>query len=361
MPPKLWTCSLRRWLLANRPIAYQHTPPSTVATFTTLTERQNANHVMPILSAERSNGTSEDISEEELYRYTRNRWMHMSERYLKFDLQELLKAAVTSVSSEGARYCTRVFKCREGLNNKAYLLTMDNGSEVFAKLPSPIAGPAYYTTASEVATREFLRGVLNIPTPRIVAWSADRNNNVGAEYILEEKAPGKPLGSLWYQWPMDFKLEMISQIVEIERQLASTKFVRSGCIYFREDIPDNMCCDNAILTSGPLDSSVLDRFQLGPLVSSGLWRGVRASMDLNRGPYNGQLEFVEAMATNEIRFIETHAHPRKNYHRSSTETELPDEVLDLLNRYLQLASAMVPPSGTDDTDFANALASRPPS
>ncbi|CZT52065.1 uncharacterized protein RSE6_13308 [Rhynchosporium secalis] len=110
-----------------------------------------------------------------------------------------------------------------------------------------------------------------------------------------------------------------------------------------------MCCDNAILTIGPLDSSVLDRFQLGPLVSSGLWRGVRASMDLNRGPYNGQLEFVEAMATNEIRFIETHARPRKNYHRSSTEPELPDEVLDLLNRYLQLASAMVPPSGTDDT------------
>lgn len=33
---------------------------------------------------------------------------------------------------------------------------MDNGLEVFAKLPNPIAGPAYYTTASEVATREFV-------------------------------------------------------------------------------------------------------------------------------------------------------------------------------------------------------------
>jgi hypothetical protein len=33
---------------------------------------------------------------------------------------------------------------------------MDNGSEVFAKLPNPIAGPAFYTTASEVATREFV-------------------------------------------------------------------------------------------------------------------------------------------------------------------------------------------------------------
>jgi hypothetical protein len=47
---------------------------------------------MPLLSAERSNGTCmysissllkilmfvvEDIAEEELYRYTRNRWMHV--------------------------------------------------------------------------------------------------------------------------------------------------------------------------------------------------------------------------------------------------------------------------------------------
>jgi hypothetical protein len=43
-----------------------------------------------------------------------------------------------------------------GLNNKAYILTMNNGSEIFAKLPNPIAGPAFYTTASEVATREFV-------------------------------------------------------------------------------------------------------------------------------------------------------------------------------------------------------------
>ncbi|KAG9236357.1 hypothetical protein BJ875DRAFT_533605 [Amylocarpus encephaloides] len=307
MPLRSRTYPLHRWFSVYRTIVYQYIRPSTVATFTTLIQRQRANReiAMLLLIAERSNGTLEDISEEELYRYTRNRWIHnesvqLSERYLKFDLQQLLKAAVIAVSSEGARYCTRVLKCREGLNNKAYLLTMDNGSEVFAKLPNPIAGSAYYTTASEVATREFLRDVLNIPTP---------------QYILEEKAPGKPLGSLWYQWPMKFKLEMISQIVEIERQLTSTKFVKSGCIYFRDDIPEDMSSDNAIITSVPLHSSVLER----------------------------------VMATNEMRFIKTHARICMNYHRSSTEPELPEEVLDLLNRYLQLAPAMVPPLGAGDT------------
>jgi hypothetical protein len=42
------------------------------------------------------------------------------------------------------------------MNNKAYILTMDNGTEVLAKLPNPCAGPSFYTTASEVATRAFV-------------------------------------------------------------------------------------------------------------------------------------------------------------------------------------------------------------
>ncbi len=51
---------------------------------------------------------------------------------------------------------TKVLKCIEGHFNKAFLLTMDNGIEVLAKLPNPNAGPAFYTTASEVATLEFV-------------------------------------------------------------------------------------------------------------------------------------------------------------------------------------------------------------
>ena len=35
-------------------------------------------------------------------------------------------------------------------------MTMDNGAEVLAKIPNPNAGPAFCTTASEVATRHFV-------------------------------------------------------------------------------------------------------------------------------------------------------------------------------------------------------------
>jgi hypothetical protein len=106
---------------------------------------------------------------------------------------------------------------------------------------------------------------------------------VGAEYILEEKAPGKPLGRLWQdwdEWPMKDRFTTIEQIVEIERKLASTKFVKSGCIYFREDIPNS----DALVTNPPLCSSILERFTLGPLVERGLWCGEKVGMDINRGP-----------------------------------------------------------------------------
>ena len=78
----------------------------------------------------------------------------------------------------------KLLKCVEGQFNKAFLLTMSNGCEVIARLPNPNAGPSFFTTASEVATRHFvckgncfylgelinkkkLRDQLGIPIPRI--------------------------------------------------------------------------------------------------------------------------------------------------------------------------------------------------
>ncbi|KAE9379476.1 hypothetical protein N431DRAFT_434463 [Stipitochalara longipes BDJ] len=345
MSRKPWTYLLRPRPLLQRTSSRHARPASS--------KRSQSQAAIPHLSAEVPGGTVKDIEEEDLYKYTRNRWIfnesiQLGQRYLKFNLRQLLKAAVAAVAHEGAQHCIKVLKCQEGLNNKAFILTMDNGSEVFAKLPNPVAGPACYTTASEVATRDFLRTALDIPIPQIIAYSADRNNSVGAEYILEAKAPGKPLGSLWYQWPIQARLEMIKQVVEIECKLASMTFTKSGCIYFASDIPTNLSHNLEVRTDVPIASSTLERFRLGPLVSSELWRGKRAAMDMNRGPYNTPLNYVKAMAVNEKLYIESHARSRMNYHRSSTEH--PEEVLRLLGQCLQLAPAMIPPSVINDMD-----------
>jgi hypothetical protein len=51
---------------------------------------------------------------------------------------------------------TKVLKFSEGSFNNAFIITINNGAEVFAKLPNPNAGPSQYTTASEVATRQMV-------------------------------------------------------------------------------------------------------------------------------------------------------------------------------------------------------------
>ncbi len=48
-------------------------------------------------------------------------------------------------------------KLPEGNFNQAFLLRMDDGQEVVAKIPNPNAGRPHFSTASEVATMDFVR------------------------------------------------------------------------------------------------------------------------------------------------------------------------------------------------------------
>ncbi|KAK0105179.1 hypothetical protein ONS95_004424 [Cadophora gregata] len=237
------------------------------------------------------------------------------------------------------------------MNNKAFLLTMDNGSVIFAKLPHACAGPAYYTTASEVATRTFLREVLDIPNPPIIAWCSQKSNPVGAEYILEERVKGQPLWSLWQDWKtfsFEDRFSIIRQVVQIERKLADARFEQCGCIYFKEDPPHG----SHITMAGIESPLTLERFRMGPLVTIDQWQGQKTSMSLNRGPFQGALDFIRQRAINEKSYVEKHAMPRLNYARSSIELEQPEEMLGLLDKYLKLTPAMLPPATPDHIDAA---------
>ena len=51
-------------------------------------------------------------------------------------------------------------------------------------------------TASEAATMDFARMALNIPVPRVHAWSSEPTE-VGADFIICERAPGEELHHVW--------------------------------------------------------------------------------------------------------------------------------------------------------------------
>lgn len=105
---------------------------------------------------------------ENFFRYTSGRWLwdeeqQLRDRFTPFNVLELQRIAARSV---GANKCVAMIKLAEGSFNKTFRLTMDDGSTAIARLPHPIAGPKYYTTASEVATMDFVSF-----SPSMVCWS----------------------------------------------------------------------------------------------------------------------------------------------------------------------------------------------
>ena len=94
----------------------------------------------------------------EFHRYTRGRFvcdeaLNMAKRYIDFNIHELQKVAAQATGSQS---CIAFEKLPEGLNGKALLMTMNDGAQVVAKLPNPCGGRPHFTTASEVATMDYV-------------------------------------------------------------------------------------------------------------------------------------------------------------------------------------------------------------
>lgn len=100
----------------------------------------------------------EDSHFEHFFRYTSGRWLwdeeqQLRDRYKAFDVSQLQILAAQAVGSDS---CASITKLAEGGFNKVFRLLMSDGKTVLARIPNPNAGPPFYTTASEVATMEFV-------------------------------------------------------------------------------------------------------------------------------------------------------------------------------------------------------------
>ena len=68
--------------------------------------------------------------------------------------------------------------------------------------------------------------MLHIPIPKVFAWSADANNDVGSEYIVMEEAPGQLVATIWESSELEYKVSIMKEIIGIEKKLTSIKFTR---------------------------------------------------------------------------------------------------------------------------------------
>lgn len=94
---------------------------------------------------------------------------------------------------------------------------------------------------------EFLRS-RGVPIPQVFDWDSSASNEVGSEYIVMERVPGRELSETWQSMTFKERKAAVEKIVDVERTLFAVQFPVSGSLYFTDflgadeksvDIPDD--------------------------------------------------------------------------------------------------------------------------
>ncbi|OJJ73162.1 hypothetical protein ASPBRDRAFT_73611 [Aspergillus brasiliensis CBS 101740] len=264
-------------------------------------------------------------------------------RYVNFDLSTLLQLAASAI---GPRSCIEVLKISEGQYNKVFQLTMDDGRKMIAKLPNPNAGRPHFTTASEVATMDFLRNVLNLPVPRVYAWCSRSENPLGAEYILMEKQAGIVLADVWDTMKGKQKVQILDQVVDMERCLAATKFSRFGALYYKDDLPDNSDAASPLYVDSTGNEVRSDEFGIGPTNHRSFFDIGKGDLGIRRGPWSTVAEYMTAIARREIEAAKAGLRyplmPEGLFYGPRRYQPSLSKKLSALENYLKVASHVLP-------------------
>ncbi|GAB7355411.1 hypothetical protein MBLNU459_g5928t1 [Dothideomycetes sp. NU459] len=282
---------------------------------------------------------------EEFFRYTSGRWLwdeeeQLRDRYKRFNVEGLKSVAAASV---GAKACVSITKLAEGGSNKVFRLVMDDSSVVIARIPTPNAGPPFKTTASEVATMDFARTILEIPVPKVFSWSAQADNEVESEYIIMEEATGTPLWKVWEKMDISDKHRIVNDIVAIEKKFLSSSFTLYGNLYYAADAFPG--CQPAILANNMSRKEEMQNgYVIGPVVDRDFWKQDRATMKISRGPWKSAQAYLEAIAQREIAWIETYAKTESAYDSSvvSDAQQSPGSHISLYRKFLSVSPYILP-------------------
>ncbi|EFR03147.1 phosphotransferase enzyme family protein [Nannizzia gypsea CBS 118893] len=282
-------------------------------------------------------------SNDAFFTFTRGRFVvdeaeNFRKREIRFDLNQLARVAADAV---GAAHCVSVRKYPDGMFNKAFLLTMNNGREVVAKVPNPNAGIPHFTTASEVATMDFARKVLDTPAPLVHAWNSQaKTHPVGAEFIIMDKVEGVPLSQVWTTMQLPQKLQVLLAVTRMQKRWLSVSFSHYGSLYYASHV--HPPAGSQYLKDG---KAVLDsEFTLGPATGRGWVDAGRATLDIDRGPWTSLTQYLQAIGKRETQAIRLLKAPKQTalfcgpgLYRPNPETKLT-----ALTHYQQIVDTLVP-------------------
>ncbi|KAK2762249.1 hypothetical protein FQN54_001259 [Arachnomyces sp. PD_36] len=222
---------------------------------------------------------------------------------------------------------------------------MGDGTQVVAKLPNPNAGAAHFTTASEVATMEFMREVLKTPTPKVYEWSSRAEDSaVGAEYVIMEKIAGVPLEDVWARLEIADRFKIVKTIARYQKSWMSTSFNQFGSLYYRKDLEG---CDREAPLYVDQNGAVVTskRFAVGPSTGREFFDDGRASIEFNRGPWPYLETYLSAIGNREINCVKNLSQLPKSpvgLYGPGTYQPTREKKLEAIQAYLKVFKYLCP-------------------
>ncbi|KAK0438667.1 kinase-like domain-containing protein [Armillaria borealis] len=189
---------------------------------------------------------------------------------VNFQAEALQKIAFSAV---GAQRCIRFERIAQGPYNKIFLLEFDNGREVIARIPCALVGNVRLSTASEVATMEYVRDVIGHPTPRVLAWSStpEARSAVGSDFILMERTNGVALEDRWLN-TFDHDIgAAIKEMLFLDIDLHQWPFSQIGSLFFKEDVSPELQGRPLYAREKDNEKPDAEKYWIGPVVNKQYW------------------------------------------------------------------------------------------
>lgn len=188
----------------------------------------------------------------------------------------------------------------EGALNRLYAFDCPKGPFLM-RVTLPVAPRV--KTESEIATIAFIRDHTNIPVPKIFAYSADLQNELGFEWIIMERVEARPLFEVWHQLSWLKKQLIVQQLAAYWAQLFGARFSGIGSIYNSEIKSENR---------GNLPQGTV---HIGETVLMHYCANANYELDIDRGPYNSSRNYIEA-------FLDMLSHTSAKLQESEDEDEV---------------------------------------
>lgn len=124
----------------------------------------------------------------------------------------------------------------QGALNKLYKVSSVRGAFVM-RISLPV--DPRFKTLSEVGTLDLLRTHTSIPVPKVIAFDASCENELGFEWILMDYMPGTRLEDVWAAMTWAAKCVLVGEVADVTAQLFRLRGSAVGNVYRAGDVSES--------------------------------------------------------------------------------------------------------------------------